>query len=156
DRSIHLRIPLPRLKTNSRSAARSVEMGARVTWWLGVLVALLVLGGCATGGAAGGPYPAFAEHEGKQVRRVNLLGDLRVPEDSLHAVVTIRPSRCRFLFLPICLPLFDIGREEYRLDLGDLATDVARLELYHRDHGYYGALIQPTLESSDEDWVSVD
>ncbi len=127
-----------------------------MTWWLGVTVALLVLGGCATGGAASGPYPAFAEHEGKQVRRVTFLGDLRVPEDSLHAVVTIRPSRCRFLFLPICLPLFDIGREEYRLDLGDLATDVARLELYHRDHGYYGALIQPTLESSDEDWVSVD
>ncbi len=120
-----------------------------------LVLVLLVLGGCiGGGGAGGGPFPGFSEHEGKQIRRVTFLGDLVVPEDSLRAVVGTRPSSCRFLILPFCP--FDLGREEHRLNLNQLATDVARLELYHRDHGYYGTLIQPTLEPIDDEWVSVD
>lgn len=121
-----------------------------------LLVGLLLLSACATGQQATGPFPRFSEFAGAEVRRVSFSGDLRIPRDSLHAVVSTRPSRCRFIFLPICVPFTSLGRDEYRLDLNELARDVARVQLYHRDHGYYGAQVAPNVEDAGEDRVDVE
>lgn len=114
-------------------------------------LALLLLGACAPRQTTSGPFPAFAELEGYGIQRVTFSGDIRVPGDSLRAIVQTRPSRCRILFLPICLPFINVGREEHFLDLGVLAEDVARIQLYHRDHGFYGAMVEPDVETVDEE-----
>jgi outer membrane protein insertion porin family len=121
-----------------------------------LFAALLLLGGCAPQRQATGPFPRFAEYDERDVRRVTFSGDIRFPQDSLAAVVQTKASRCRFLFLPFCLPFTSLGREEYRLDLDELARDVARIQLYHRDHGYYGALVEPDVEPLSEESVAVD
>src|SRR5690606_28623123 len=94
---------------------------------------LLAFAACVRQPAASGPFPGFAEYQGEEVRGVSFGGDLRFSSDSLRAVIRTRPSRCRFLFLPFCIPIVNLGREEYRLDLDELARDVVRLQLYHRD-----------------------
>lgn len=129
-------------------------------WKAGSLGSLLVagvllLGACAAERPATGPFPRFAEFEDQEVRRVTFSGDLRFSTDSLSAVVRTRPSTCSFLFLPICLPVFDIGRTESHLDLAELAGDVNRIQLYHRDHGFYGARVEPDV-APVEDGVTVD
>lgn len=108
--------------------------------------ALAVLAACAGNGAvATGPLPQFAEYEGQEVRSVTFRGELVVPEDSLRSVVTTRPSRCRIAgILPFCIGGF--GDEEYALDLGVLSRDVARIQLAHRDAGYYGTRVLPQVD----------
>jgi outer membrane protein insertion porin family len=109
------------------------------------LAAVLALAGCATGAAPGGPLPQFAAYEGREVRSVDFAGELVVPEDSLRRVVATRPSRCRILaVLPVCP--FGIGRDRFRLDLGILQRDVARVQLAHRDAGYYGSRVLPQVD----------
>jgi outer membrane protein assembly factor BamA len=118
--------------------------------------ALAVLAACAAnGGAATGPLPQFAEYEGEEVRSVEFDGELVVPIDSLRSVVTTRPSRCRIAgILPFCIGRF--GDEEYELDLGVLQRDVARIQLAHRDAGYYGTRVLPVVdEAVGEDGVEV-
>ncbi len=127
--------------------------------WLGLLMLFalaLALPACtARGPAAGGPYPAFAQFEGREIRTVEFAGDLVLREDSLRQVITTRASRCRILFLPICIPGTRIGRDVQRLSLRELSRDVLRLQLYYRDHGYYGSRIQPLVEPMDEERVDV-
>ncbi|HEU0076702.1 MAG TPA: BamA/TamA family outer membrane protein, partial [Longimicrobiaceae bacterium] len=75
--------------------------------------------------------------------------------DSLYSAVTTRPSRCRVLgVLPFCVGRF--GRERYELDLGVLQRDVARIQLAHRDAGYYGTRVLPLVDpAGGEDGVEV-
>ncbi|HEU4884756.1 MAG TPA: POTRA domain-containing protein, partial [Longimicrobium sp.] len=119
--------------------------------------ALAVLAACAGngGGVATGPLPQFAEYEGKEVRAVDFQGDLVVPEDSLRSVVTTHPSRCAILgLLPFCIGRF--GENKYELDLGVLSRDVARIQLAHRDAGYYGTRVLPLVDPAvGEDGVNV-
>jgi outer membrane protein assembly factor BamA len=119
--------------------------------------ALAVLAACAGsgGGVATGPLPQFAEFEGQDVRSVKFEGELVVPEDSLRSVVTTRPSRCRIAgLLPFCIGRF--GDESYELDLGVLSRDVARIQLAHRDAGYYGTRVLPLVDPAvGEDGVNV-
>ncbi|HEY0015261.1 MAG TPA: BamA/TamA family outer membrane protein [Longimicrobium sp.] len=119
--------------------------------------ALAVLAACAGsgGGVATGPLPQFAEFEGQDVRSVKFEGELVVPEDSLRSVVTTRPSRCRIAgLLPFCIGRF--GDESYALDLGVLSRDVARIQLAHRDAGYYGTRVLPLVDPAvGEDGVDV-
>lgn len=101
------------------------------------------------------PFPAFSQYAGREVSRLTLTGDLRVPADSIRAAIRTRPSRCRFLFLPICIPFTSIGREEYRLDLTELEQDVTRIQLFYRDRGFYSARVTPDVEATDNDQVRV-
>lgn len=94
--------------------------------------------------AGGGPYPRFAEYAGREVREVELAGDLVLREDSLRAVLITRGPECGLLFLPICP--FGLFREEYNLDLEALARDVVRLQLAYRDAGYYGTRVLPAVD----------
>lgn len=108
--------------------------------------ALAVLAACVgNAGPATGPLPQFAEYQGQEVRSVKFDGELVVPEDSLRGVVTTRPSRCRIAgLLPFCIGGF--GEDEYELDLGVLQRDVARIQLAHRDAGYYGTRVVPQVD----------
>lgn len=116
--------------------------------------ALALLPACAANaGAPAGPLPQFAQYEGKDVRQVEFEGELVVPEDSLRSVITTRPSRCRIaLVLPFCIGSF--GEDDYHLDLGVLQRDVARIQLAHRDAGYYGTRVLPVVDEA-EDGVTV-
>jgi outer membrane protein assembly factor BamA len=118
--------------------------------------ALAVLAACAgNAGPATGPLPQFAEYEGEEVRSVTFEGELVVPEDSLRSVVTTHPSRCAILgILPFCIGRF--GENRYELDLGVLSRDVARIQLAHRDAGYYGTRVLPLVDPAvGEDGVDV-
>jgi outer membrane protein assembly complex protein YaeT len=85
---------------------------------------------------------------------VTFTGSLVLPLDSLRAVTTIHPPLCRVRFLPSKLCF--VGKTSYSLDLSDLAGDVVRLQLYHRDHGYYGSRVVPNVEPVDEEHVRVE
>src|SRR5690606_40997248 len=119
------------------------------------LLLALFLAGCATGGAANGPFPAYSQYQGREIDEVAFIGNLQLPEDSLRQLITTQESRCRLLFLPICIPFTDVGREEHRLDLGELANDVVRLQLYYRDHGYYGTRVVPSVDPAEDNRVAV-
>ncbi|MEW5930206.1 MAG: BamA/TamA family outer membrane protein [Gemmatimonadota bacterium] len=120
---------------------------------LAAACAVAALAACAPNVPQTGPYPGLAEFAGKEVRSVDFAGEQVVPRDTLRAVLSTRPSSCRSLGLPVCL--FGIGRETNRLDLTDLQQDVARIQLVHRDHGYYGTRVTPTVENVGEDEVAV-
>jgi outer membrane protein insertion porin family len=136
------------------AAVRSFPRAARAAC---ALLLLALLGACAAGAAGpGGPLPQLAEYEGREVRRVEFEGERVVPEDSLRRVVSTRPSRCRLLgFIPVCP--FGWGRDPYPLDLGVLQRDVARIQLVHRDAGYYGSRVVPLVDPSEDraGWVDV-
>jgi outer membrane protein assembly factor BamA len=137
------------------AASMTVQPPGRL-FRLALLAIVILLSACAsTGPAGGGPLPRFAQYEGSEIRRVEFAGELELREDSLRAVISTRASRCRILFLPICLPGTRIGRDEQRLELRELARDVLRLQLYYRDHGYYGSRIEPVVEPLEEDRVLV-
>jgi outer membrane protein assembly complex protein YaeT len=120
---------------------------------LAAACAAAALAACAPSVPQTGPYPGLAEFAGREVRSVDFAGEQTVPRDTLRAVLSTRPSSCRSLGLPVCL--FGIGRETNRLDLNDLQQDVARIQLVHRDHGYYGTRVTPTVENVGEDEVAV-
>lgn len=125
--------------------------------WLRTAVALCALLGaaaCAANRAATGPLPQFAQYEGEDVRSVEFEGELVVPEDSLRSVITTRVSRCSVLgILPFCIGSF--GKNDYHLDLAVLSRDVARIQLVHRDFGYYGTRVVPVVDEAAEDGVNV-
>ncbi|HEX8246023.1 MAG TPA: BamA/TamA family outer membrane protein, partial [Longimicrobium sp.] len=121
-----------------------------------LLCALVALAACATGGTRpGGPFPGLQQFERREIRKVTLSGDLKtIPRDSVMRVIATRPSRCRLLFIPVCVPL--IARHEtHRLDLQMLGRDVVRIDLVFRDNGYYGTRVVPTVDEAPNDMVDV-
>jgi outer membrane protein assembly complex protein YaeT len=129
-----------------RSGARALARGFR-------LALVLLAAGCARNAAGrGGPFPGFSEFEGRTVSQVAFTGDLLLPLDSLRAVTTVRPPTCAIQFLP---SLICPRTRHYRLDLSDLASDVVRLQLYYRDHGFYGTRVVPDVEATGDDEVAV-
>lgn len=136
-------MPRPFRRAPRRSPARAV-----LTTCAAALLA--VLPACVgAGGPAAGPLPQFAEYVGRDVREVTFQGELVVPEDSLRAAVATRPSRCSILYvLPVCIG--SIGEDDYELDLEVLRRDVARIQLAHRDAGYYGTRVVPLVDPADD------
>jgi outer membrane protein insertion porin family len=122
-----------------------------------LLPVVLLLGGslaaCTRGPAATGPYPRFAEFEGRPVGEIRFAGDLVLPRDSLEAITVVHPPRCGIEFIPrwLCLP----GLERYELDLEELAGDVIRIQLYYRDHGFYGTRVVPSVDPLGDEQVAV-
>lgn len=115
-----------------------------------VVLVLAAISGCVRQEVATGPFPRFTEFQGEEVAEVAFTGQLEFPTDSLRALIQTRASRCRFLFLPFCVPVVNLGRETHRLDLDEVARDIARLQLYHRDHGYYSARVEPDVDELDD------
>jgi outer membrane protein assembly complex protein YaeT len=120
---------------------------------LAVLLAAVALAACTQGGPSTGPYPRFAEFAGREVQSVEFVGEVVVPKDSLRSILATRPTTCRLGFLPICP--FGFGRQRHVLDLEELARDVTRIQLFHRDHGYYGTRVSPAVDPEGEEAVSV-
>ncbi len=142
---IAIRMPLPQEATRRGPASR---------WWcLAVLLLAAALGACVGAAPAAGPYPAYAEFQGREVKRVRFEGDLKVGRDTLDAVVSTRATFCQLAFLPVCLGKF--GRRERELDLSVLQRDVVRIGLLYRDHGYYGTRVVPVVEPVDDERVEV-
>ena len=56
------------------------------------------------------------------------------------------------MILPFCIG--SVGEDDYHLDLGVLQRDVARIQLAHRDAGYYGTRVLPVVDEA-EDGVAV-
>lgn len=121
----------------------------------GLFLLMLLVGACAPPAPETGPFPAFAEFAGREVAEVEFTGELVVPEDSLRDAIVTRPTRCQLLFLPVCIPGTNIGRDVYLLDLPELARDVARIRLFHRDFGYYGTQVAPQVEPTEDERVAV-
>jgi outer membrane protein assembly complex protein YaeT len=118
------------------------------------LVAGTLTSACAPGPRPGAPYPAFAQYEGWEVRRVRFVGETQIAEDSLRRVILTHAPRCVIPILPRALcPGF--ARRIYQLDLTELARDVSRLQLYYRDYGYYGTRIIPAVEPIQRGRVEV-
>ncbi|MDQ3555669.1 MAG: BamA/TamA family outer membrane protein [Gemmatimonadota bacterium] len=141
----HLFFPPPSPRTGV-----SVRCLRAALWvWVAALA-----GACATAGTPeGGPFPRFAEYAGREVERVEFVGDLLIPEDSLREVTITRASRCRILFIPICIG--GLGRDRYFLELEALGRDVVRQQLVYRDQGYYGSRILPAVDPVGENRVRV-
>lgn len=110
------------------------------------MVVACLLPACAQNRAASGPFPSFAEYEGRNVGQVEFVGDLVLPRDSLAAITEAHAPRCTLSFLPRKLCPGFVGMRRYRLDLRELYGDVIRLHLYYRDHGYYGSRVAPAVE----------
>jgi outer membrane protein insertion porin family len=104
---------------------------------------------------ARGPFPLFAEFEGLEVQEVQFRGQLELPRDSLRNVVVTRGPRCWLLIIPLCLPFTDFGRDDFQLDLDELSRDVVRLQLYYRDHGFYGTQVVPSVDRTGGEEVVV-
>lgn len=133
------------------AAGRESSPAARLLF---VLV-LTLLAGCARNPAAGGPFPGFAEYQGKYVDEVEFVGDLVVPRDSLSSVIQAHAPRCRVAFIPRKLCIF--GMRRYQLDLTELYGDVVRIHLVYRDQGFYGSRVIPAVEpiGGDDDHLSI-
>jgi outer membrane protein insertion porin family len=126
--------------------------------WLGVVAGALLapglLGGCTPGGPANGPIPRLAEYAGREVREIELAGDLQIPEDSVRRVLVTRATSCRVPLLPLSLcPRF--ARSRSYLSLAELQRDVLRLQLFYRDHGYYGTRVEPTVDPLPNNRIAV-
>jgi outer membrane protein assembly factor BamA len=141
------------MEISPASAVRSRALRPRL---LVLLLLVLLAPACATRGTPGtGPFPRFSEFEGREIRRVELVGELELRRDSLQRVIATRPSRCRILFLPVCIPGTRIGRDRQFLNLRQVANDVLRLQLYYRDHGFYGTRVEPDVEPVGDQRVDV-
>lgn len=116
--------------------------------WLPLLGAALLAGCAGAAAPGGGPFPQLSSYAGREVAKVEFVGELAIPRDSLERVVTTRPSRCRIVVLPFCIGSF--GRQRYPLDLEVLSRDVVRIQLLYRDQGYYGTRVVPTVEDEVE------
>ena len=116
-----------------------------------LLLAAGTLGACAVRGGPADRYPELLEFDGRRISDVDYPGAEPFHEDSLLSVTETRESRCSFLGIPVCVPFTSIGREEHHLDVGTLAADVRRLELFYRGQGYFGTSVQPRVEEDDED-----
>jgi outer membrane protein assembly factor BamA len=117
---------------------------------LGGLAAVLVISACGVRSTAAELYPQVAEHQGRRVSDVRFTGGEPFTADTLIQLVDTQPSRCRFLGLPICIPLTRIGREEHRVNVARVATDVETLERFYRIAGYFNTQVQPAIEPRGE------
>ena len=135
------------ISPGSSRGSRSVAL------WPSLALACL-LSACVQNPAARGPFPGFAEYEGRYADEVEFVGDLVLPRDSLASITEAHGPRCRISFIPRALCIF--GMRRYRLDLTELYGDVIRLHLFYRDHGYYGSRVVPAVEPMPEgEYISI-
>lgn len=125
--------------------SRSLSGSRRARPSIAIIVACLSTG-CVQNRAASGPFPGFAEFEGRSVGEVEFVGNLVLPRDSLASITEAHSPRCNISFLPRKLCPGFVGMRRYQLDLAELYGDVIRLHLFYRDHGYYGSRVIPTVE----------
>jgi outer membrane protein assembly factor BamA len=130
------------------------RIGRRVLgrpWRYLSLACALAAGGCGVRSVAAELYPEVAEHQGRRIRDVNYTGADPFRPDSLQRLVDTQPSRCSFLGLPVCVPFTRIGRQEHRVNVARIHSDVQTLERFYRISGYFNTRVEPTIEPAGED-----
>ena len=115
-----------------------------------VALAVLTGTGCVAGGRAAELYPEVAEHSGKQIERVEFIGNEPISRDSLLTLIETQPSRCSLLGLPFCVPFTRVGRQIHRLSVQRVAQDVVRLTTFYRYSGYFGTAVEPEVTENGE------
>jgi outer membrane protein insertion porin family len=125
------------------------KCGLRAPAWLAAsfcILVSLVAGGCGVRSAAADAYPQVAEHQGRRITEVRFLNPAPFRGDSLQQLVDTQPSRCSFLGLPLCVPFTRIGRQEHRVNVDRIASDVANLQQAYRIAGYFNTRVRPRVE----------
>lgn len=119
---------------------------------LGSLIGV-TLSACALRDAGEEIYPQYADYSGREVDDVEFVDPDPFGGDSLQQLIETRPTRCRLIGLPICIPGTDIGREVNTLSLSTLEEDVTRLTRFYRQNGFFEATVQPEVipESAADD-----
>jgi outer membrane protein assembly complex protein YaeT len=136
-------------------AGRRDGTGLQVPIGAAALLVLLLAAGCGIRPTGRDLYPEFARFSGANIRDVNFRGTEPFGRDTLQSYVDTRPTRCRFLGLPLCLPFTRIGREEHRLSLETLRRDSERLAQFYRRAGYFATSVRPAVEPAGNDNVVV-
>jgi outer membrane protein assembly factor BamA len=104
-----------------------------------------VASGCGVRSAAAERYPQVAEHQGSRVTAVTFLNAQPFRPDSLQQLVDTQPSRCSVLGLPLCVPFTRIGRQEHRVNVNRIGSDVVNLERAYRIAGYFNTAVTPRV-----------
>jgi len=115
---------------------------------LGALV--LVQAGCAARSRAGNEYPELMEYSGREIDEVVYQGGAPFSSDTLLTMTETQPSQCSLLGLPLCLPFTSIGHQLHRVNVGTIAADVDRLELFYRTSGFFGTRVIPEIEPKED------
>lgn len=121
-----------------------------LSWFL-----VVAAGACVPQPGADGPLPGLAQFEGREIRRIEFAGDPLLPEDSLRAITEIEPTECRVPFFTRSFCPFPYGLDRSYLELDEFARDLVRLQLYYRDHGYYGTRVVPSVDPARNDNVEI-
>jgi outer membrane protein assembly factor BamA len=116
-----------------------------------LLAGALLAAGCGVRSTAADLYPQVAEHQGSRITEVRFVNTDPFRADSLQNLVDTQPSRCRVLGLPLCIPLTRIGREEHRVNVARISSDVEVLERSYRIAGYFNTQVVPSVEPRGED-----
>lgn len=113
-----------------------------------LLLAVLLLAGLAGCGARSGELrlePAFASYVGEKVVQVRFAGAEPFTADTLLQLIQTVPASCNFLGLSICIPFLERQPRGSRLNLNILQHDVAQLQLFYRQSGYFSARVIPVV-----------
>ncbi len=103
----------------------------------------------------GGPLPELAPYEGREIQSVDFLAPEPFSRDTLLSLIETKPTRCRLLGVPICIPLLHWGREVHTLETGTLASDVVRLAVFYRRNGFFGTRVRPGVQPKGGGKVAV-
>lgn len=124
--------------------------GTRMRLLLG-LASASVVSACGVRSMAADLYPQVAEHQGRRIGEVAFEGTAPFHADSLQQLVDTQPSRCSFLGLPLCVPLTRIGRQEHRVNVNRVLSDVETLQRFYRIAGYFNTQVAPRVEPDGND-----
>jgi outer membrane protein assembly factor BamA len=128
-----------------------VESGVARAWRLIGLTSVLLTSACGVRSMAADLYPQVAEHQGSRIREVSFEGTEPFRADTLQRLVDTQPSRCSFLGVPICVPFTRIGRQEHRVNVNRVHSDVQALEQFYRIAGYFGTRVEPRIDEVGDD-----
>lgn len=128
------------------AVARAVRVRLAGAWLACVCASALAVGGCAVRSTAADLYPQVAEHQGSRITGVRFVNAAPFRPDSLQQLVDTQPSRCNVLGLPVCVPFTRIGRQEHRVNVARISSDVVNLERAYRIAGYFNTVVTPRVE----------
>ncbi|CAN5845817.1 autotransporter assembly complex family protein [soil metagenome] len=115
------------------------------------LAGVLFISACGVRSMAVDMYPQVAEYQGRRISEVRLLNPDPFSPDSLRLLLDTQASRCRFLGLPLCVPFTRLGREEHRVNVARVHTDVETLERAFRIAGYFNTQVTPDVQPDGDD-----
>jgi outer membrane protein assembly factor BamA len=117
---------------------------------LAVLAGAAFTGACGVRSIAADLYPQVAEYQNRRISEVRFTDTAPFRADSLQQLIDTQPSRCRFLGIPLCIPFTRLGREEHRVNVTRILSDVETLERVYRIAGYFNTRVAPEVEPAGD------